>query len=275
MDVLRVDKDKCKQDGLCAADCPSGVIFFKGPGHYPELKRGGLEICLRCGHCVAVCPHGAMDHAEVPLVDCPPIHTDLALSREQAEQFLRSRRSVRRFKSRSVDKADLQQLIEIARYAPTASNAQVLRWLVINDQDRVKTIATRVVEWMRDLLQGNGEGVMPYMPNLVKAWDKGVDSILRGAPCLVVAMAPAESRNGMVDLTLALSYLELAAAQFGLGTCWAGLLQGALVSLPELRQDLGIPAGFPNHYPMMIGYSAARYYRLPERKAPRITWWEP
>jgi nitroreductase/NAD-dependent dihydropyrimidine dehydrogenase PreA subunit len=275
MDFLHVDKEKCKQDGLCAADCPSGVILFKGPGHYPELKRGGQEICLRCGHCVVVCPHGAMDHAEVPLTDCPPIDPSLDLSREQAEQFLRSRRSVRRFKSRPVEQDDLQQLIEIARHAPTASNAQVLHWLVINDQKRLKEIARRVVDWMRDLLQGSGEGLMPYMPNLVKAWDKGFDSILRSAPCLVVAMAPAESRNGMVDLTLALSYLELAAPQFGLGTCWAGLLQGALMSLPDLKQDLGIPSGFPFHYPLMIGYSAARYYRLPQRRAPAITWTAP
>lgn len=273
MDVLRVDKEKCKQDGLCAADCPSGVIYFKGPGHYPELKRGGLEICLRCGHCVAVCPHGAMDHAEVPLADCPPVDPALDFSRAQTVQFLRSRRSVRRFKSKPVEKNDLQQLIEIARYAPTASNAQLLRWLVINDQNRVKEISTRVVEWMRDLLQGSGKGVMPYMPNLVKAWDKGFDSILRGAPCLVVAMAPSEWRNGLVDLTLALSYLELAAPQFGLGTCWAGLMQGALMSLPDLKQEIGIPSEYSYHYPMMIGYTAARYYRLPERNAPRITWW--
>ena len=275
MTLLRVDEQKCKQDGLCAADCPSGVILFKGPGHYPELKRGGQEICLRCGHCVAVCPHGAMDHAEVPLAVCPPIDTSLGLSREQAEQFLRSRRSVRRFKPKAVKKDDLQSLIEIASYAPTASNAQMLRWLVINDSDHVRAISSRVVEWMRGLLQGAGADVMPYMPNLVKAWDKGIDSILRGAPCLVVAMAPTESRNGMVDLTLALSYLDLAAVQFGLGTCWAGLLQGALVSLPDLKQDLGIPAGFGHHYPMMIGYSAARYYRLPQRNAPRISWKAP
>lgn len=275
MDVLRVDKEKCKQDGLCAMDCPSGVIYFKGPGHYPELKRGGLDICLRCGHCVAVCPVGAMEHADIALGDCPPIDPALGLSREQTEQFLRSRRSVRRFKSRVVEKADLEQLIDIARYAPTAANAQLLQWLVINDQDRLKALSARVIDWMRQLMQESGKGLLPYMPNLVKAWDKGFDSILRSAPCLVVAMAPVTSSNGMVDLTLALSYLELAAPQFGLGTCWAGLLQGALLALPELKQDMGIPDDFRYHYPLMIGYSAARYYRLPKRKTPKITWWAP
>jgi nitroreductase len=41
---------------------------------------------------------------------------------------------------------------------------------------------------------------------------------------LVVASAPKEATNGMVDVTLALSYLDLLAPTMGLGTCWAGLL---------------------------------------------------
>jgi hypothetical protein len=44
------------------------------------------------------------------------------------------------------------------------------------------------------------------------------------------------------------------------------------MSKPELKQDVGIPADHPFHYPMMIGYANTRYHRLPQRKAPRIVW---
>ncbi|MEJ2038031.1 MAG: nitroreductase family protein, partial [Desulfosarcinaceae bacterium] len=258
MGLLTIDQDKCKQDGLCAADCPVGIIRFDGAGHYPELIPGGEAFCLRCGHCVAVCPHGAMDHAEVPLAQCPAIDPALALSQGQAEQFLRSRRSVRRFKDKPVERDVLQRLIEAARYAPTASNAQMLEWLVISDPARLHEIAGQVVDWMRNLIEDPKAVVMPYIPMMVQAWDTGIDTILRSATCLVVAMAPPEARNGMVDITLALSYLELAAPLHGLGTCWAGLLQGALVSKPELKQQMGIPGNYPHHYPMIIGYAKAR-----------------
>jgi nitroreductase len=88
----------------------------------------------------------------------------------------------------------------------------------------------------------------------------------------VVATAPAGASNGMIDISLALSYLELAAPQFGIGTCWAGLLQYALECNPTIKTAVGIPENCPYHYPMMVGYAKVRYYRLPERKPAVITW---
>lgn len=76
---------------------------------------------------------------------------------------------------------------------------------------------------------------------------------------------------GLVDLTLALSYLDLLAPTMGLGTCWAGLLEGALLSSASLRDEVGIPKEHPYPYPMMLGYPAMKYHRLPERKQPKIT----
>jgi nitroreductase len=213
-----------------------------------------------------------MDHAEVPLDQCPAIDSALAISPAQAEQFLRSRRSVRRFKDKPIEQELLQRLIETARYAPTASNVQPLAWRVINDPQRVQTIAGEVIGWMRGIVADPKAAVMPYMPLLIQSWDAGIDAILRSAPCLVVAMAPSEDRNGMVDLTLSLSYLELIAPLYGLGTCWAGLLQGALLSMPGLKEQVGISADYTFFFPMMIGYADTRFYRLPQRKAPKIEW---
>ena len=110
------------------------------------------------------------------------------------------------------------------------------------------------------------------MPIVVGAWDMGFDSVLRDAPVLVVASAPKAASNGMVDVTLALSYFELAAPKLGLGTCWAGLLEGALLSSSDTREALGLPEGHPYHYPMMVGYPKSKYFRVPQRKTPKIVW---
>jgi hypothetical protein len=57
------------------------------------------------------------------------------ISPAQAEQFLRSRRSVRQFKDKPVD-----------RDCPTASNSQLVEWVVLNDPKRlqVRSVAGQV-----------------------------------------------------------------------------------------------------------------------------------
>ena len=272
MGLLIVDEKECKKDGICVGECPMGIIKLKDGDGFPELVPGGEQICLVCGHCVAICPHGALSHEQIPVEACPVIDRDLVINEDQAVQFLRSRRSIRFFKETPPKKEKIQRLIEIARYAPTAGNTQMLEWLVVTDPAEIKKLAGITVDWMRQFMQKFPQAAPPYFPVIASLWDSGFDAVLRNAPALVVASAPKEARNGMVDVTLALSYFELAAPKLGLGTCWAGLLEGALLSSSEAREALGLPEGRPYHYPLMVGYPKGKYYRLPERKAPKITW---
>jgi nitroreductase len=209
----------------------------------------------------------------VPIEDCPPIQKELFINEAQMIQFLRSRRSIRSFENRPVEKETIQRLIEIARYSPTASNSQLVEWQVFNDKDIIKEFAKMTADWARDLLAKDSQASkLPYIPSIVAAWDAGYDAVLRGAPAMVVASAPKEDLNGTVNLTLALSYLELAAPSMGLGTCWAGILNRALLGWPPLQKAIGLPEDHTHHYPMMLGYPRAKYFRMPERKQPKITW---
>jgi nitroreductase/NAD-dependent dihydropyrimidine dehydrogenase PreA subunit len=273
LSLLIVDETKCKQDGFCARDCPGAIIRLKNKESYPELVPGGEQFCLICGHCVAVCPHGAMSHTKVPLEDCAPIQKELVIDEPQVVQFLRSRRSIRLYKDKPVEKQKIRRLIEIARYAPTASNTQLVEWRVFAGREKVKQLAKLAADWARAMLEKDPRAVKnPYIPGIVAAWDAGYDAVLRGAPAMLVASAPKEDRNGTVNLTLALSYLELAAPSMGLGACWAGLMQGALLGWPPLQKAIGLPEDHSHYYPIMLGYPKAKYFRLPQRKPPKITW---
>ena len=126
--------------------------------------------------------------------------------------------------------------------------------------------------WIREVLSKNAESVPPYMPLIVSAWDMGYNAVTWNAPTLVVAYAPSRAVTGMVDVTLALAYFELVAPKLGLGTCWAGLIEGALQASDAVKETVGLPGGTPHHHAMMVGYSKPKYLRLPERKAPKITW---
>lgn len=270
MGLLIIDETRCKRDGICVRECPSVVIQIGGNG-LPEILSGAERNCLDCGHCVAVCPHGALNHQRVPAAGSPAIKANLRIDEERALQFLRSRRSIRHFVQKPVEKNAIRRLIEGARYAPSAGNSQLVEWLVIGDKSRLREISRLTVDWVREVAK-NPEIVAasPYLPVVVSAWDAGFDSVLRDAPALVIASAPREAMNGLVDVTISLTYLDLLAPAMGLGTCWAGLLQGALVHTPSLKKVVGIPENHTQHYPMMVGYPEFTYHRVPERRAPRI-----
>ena len=63
MPLLEIDRERCHQDGICAEICPAQIITLDKATDYPALVPGGDDRCIRCGHCVAVCPHGALNHA--------------------------------------------------------------------------------------------------------------------------------------------------------------------------------------------------------------------
>jgi len=273
MSFLKIDEKKCKKDGICVSECPVAIIQQKDKESLPELVPGGEQVCLLCGHCVAVCPHGAMSHEKIPIESCQPIEKENIINEEQAVQFLRSRRSVRFFKDKPVEKQTLQRLIEIARYAPTGGNSQLVEWTVVNDKEKIHNLAGLTVDGMKQMLENDPKGnYPPYFPLIIAAWDFGMDVVLRQAPALVIASAPAAAIGGMADVSLALSYLELAAQTKGIGTCWAGIIHMGLQINKALQEAVGLPEGHVHQYAMMLGYAKPRYYRLPERKMPRIHW---
>ncbi len=274
MSLVQIDESKCKKDGICVKECPAAILQQKDKEETPEMVAGGEQVCLSCGHCVSVCPHGALNHTITPQKACPPIKTDLVINQKQAVQFLRSRRSIRNFKKKQVEKEEIQFLIDQARYAPTGSNSQTIEWTVHTNKSDIQEIADLSIEWMREFVNSADKdgGVVSYFPMIIAAYDSGIDTITRDAPCIVTASAPKTNFSGMVDLTLAMSYLELIAVPKGLGTCWAGLIKRALHSSETLRKKIGLPESHTHFYPMMIGYPRFRFHRLPERKQAKIHW---
>jgi len=269
MELFEVNQKTCKQDGICAADCPAGLIDFQ-KDRYPTPVAEAEELCTRCGHCVAVCPTGSLSHREMSVEHCPPIKKDFQVTMEQCEHFMRSRRSIRVFKDKPVPREELLRLIEIARYAPTGRNSQSVEWMVLSNRDELHHLTTIIADWVRSTTDNMPEGDLMVWE--LKRYEAGVDSILRGAPAVIVAHAEKESRMAPVDCTIALTYLELAAASMGLGCCWAGFFMSTATEFPPMMEALALPDGHQCFGAMMVGYPKFRYQRMPLRKPPNITW---
>jgi nitroreductase/NAD-dependent dihydropyrimidine dehydrogenase PreA subunit len=273
MPLLEVDREHCHQDSLCADVCPAQIITLHNDHGYPQLVADGAERCIRCGHCVAVCPHGALSHEAMSAAQCPAIDRGRLPDADQVKQFLRARRSIRRFKPEPLDRGLLAGLIDVARYAPSGHNSQPVRWLVVQAPEEVQRLAGLVADWMRHLMDEKSPMVAAmHLDLVVAAWDKGKDRICRSAPHLVMAHASQANPMAPAAATIALTYLELAVASRGLGACWAGYFNLAANLWPPLKDALGLPEGHSPFGAMLVGHPTYRYQRLPLRKEPRIIW---
>jgi len=271
--LFEIDIQKCKRDGICAAVCPLKLITVSEEDKLPVPIDRAEKQCIRCGHCVAVCPYGALSLNTMKPEQCLPVDTTTLPSAEQVKCFLTNRRSIRIYKKQPVDREILADIIDTARYAPTAVNLQPVNWLVIQDAGDVNRLAGLVIDWMRSVIREDPKLAKGLgMERFVSDWEKGEDRICRGAPHLIITHAPSAIGASQSSCIIALTCMELAAFSKGLGACWAGFFTRAANACPSIMEALNLPEGHEVFGAMMIGYPDVRYYRIPLRKKAAVTW---
>lgn len=143
---------------------------------------------------------------------------------------IKTRKSVRKYSSKSIEDEKLTAVLEAARLAPSASNRQEWRFVIVRDAERRKRIA--------------------------EAANK--QTFVGEAPAVIVACAETDGRIMMcgqpcypIDVAIALDHITLAAVEQGLGTCWIGAFDEK-----KVKEILGIPEEIRVVGLMPIGYPA-------------------
>lgn len=273
MSIITIDKEKCTGCGHCTKACPYKLIQINADNNLPQTAPHAEKACMDCGHCVAVCPHGALTHKSMSPDECMPLNPEWHIDEKKAEYFLRSRRSIRNFKQKKVEKETLHNLIRTASYAPSGHNSQPVNWLVIHDTEKLRELTAMVIDWMKDLKEKNPS--MAKMMNLdmiIAGHNLGFDAVCWSAPHLIAVHGHKKNPLAPDSCRIAMAYLDLAANSFHLGTCWAGFFYMALLSWQPLKEALGMPEDHNCYGTMITGYPELSYKRFPVRKEPQIKW---
>ena len=136
--MFKVNREKCIACMQCIKDCPARVI---------SLKDGKAEInnegCIKCGHCVAICPVYAVSTDDYNMEEVKPYDKEnFTVEAENLLNFIKFRRSVRRFKNKPVEKEKLEQIIEAGRFTQTSTNSQDVSYTVVTDKlEELKSLA--------------------------------------------------------------------------------------------------------------------------------------
>jgi len=296
MRVTGINDEKCIKCRECVKECPSG-LFISPPTKTGEHRKVFLEDtynrCSGCGHCVALCPTNAIIYEKgEPAVEFEGVgKPESIVDYDTIVKILRSRRSIRRYKPDPIPKEDLEAVLEAMRYAPSASNMQSWEYLVLNTPESIGKLREGVVNLMRlaRKLLKLVKYIKPIIPKSLKETaldpgtkisldnffidlENGLDPVFYKAPAVIVTYAPSYGHMAGNDAGIALTYGMLAAQARGLGTCWIGFAQEALLRNKKLRKSFKIPKHRSINGVFILGYPAVKYNRVPSRKPLKVKW---
>lgn len=271
--TIIIDSDTCTRCAICSNVCPMGIIIPPYENSLPHIPDEKTPMCISCGQCDAFCQTGALTREENQGNEPENAWDGKGLSPALLSTYIRSRRSIRNYRSEPVDKKTIESILDIARYAASGGNRQPVEWLVILNPEEVRRIANLTIGWMRTLV-GTTHPMSGYVPGLIAAWESGADIVFRGAPHLLVAHIHEDNPLAPVDGIIALTHVDIAAPSFGVGTCWAGFASIAAASYPPVLEAFGLSNGRIPAYIMMFGYPKYTPATIPDRKPLMITWRE-
>ncbi len=147
-----------------------------------------------------------------------------------------SRRSIRRYETKDIPTDALNKILEAGRQAPSANNIQPFHLIVLTDEEIKKELSTGL-------------------------WNKFV----KDSPLAVVGCAQtADIHDGkwsVVDTSIALQNMVIAAWAMGIGSCWIGDFEEE-----KVKQRLNIPKGWKVIALITFGYPAEQPH--PRSKKP-------
>jgi nitroreductase/ferredoxin len=282
-----INAGRCTLCGKCVEVCPKKII---------TIKDGSVSLtggdCMLCSHCYCACEYGAVSFGEnlreltfKTITYSEDTSVKAAVSPDKIINFLRSRRSIRKYSDRPVADDIISDLIEFSVSAPSGSNAQSWEFTVVNGRDRVSLLADSFKKafGMLNRLAGNpvtryfsvpffGNKIISYYKNnyntvktALEDAERGVDRLFHGAPCVIIIHSGAGSMPAE-DAQFAAYNIAILAHTLGLGTCFIGYASAAINRFKSLKERLDIPSGNRVNAVIAAGYPDIIFHRPALRK---------
>ena len=175
---------------------------------------------------------------------------------------IKSRRSRRFFIDKHIAEEAIEEILEAARYAPSALNKQPWKFIVISNKGTIRKLS--------DIIRGIAQKIAYYLPlfrlfrpelrdprvvaALKKTFATDGDNVFYQAPLLILIIAEKDAgRYAARDCALAAENMMLYATSIGIGSCFIGRVD-LLGKNTKGRDLLGVPPNHDIHAALVFGY---------------------
>ncbi|MBS7646731.1 MAG: nitroreductase family protein [Candidatus Bathyarchaeia archaeon] len=187
-------------------------------------------------------------------------------------ETVKTRRSIRKFKNDKISRDMINLILDIARWAPSAHNAQPWRCIIIDDEKVKLKLANEMGKaWLLDLL---GDGVPEDKAKemvRIESFERITKSPVVIIACLTMEdmhkypdkrRQRAEYMMAVQSVAAYVQTLLLLAHHFGLGACW---ICAPLFCQKAIRKALGLPRKIEPQAMIIMGYPDEKP-KPPQRK---------
>ncbi|MFX0018339.1 MAG: nitroreductase family protein [Promethearchaeota archaeon] len=148
------------------------------------------------------------------------------------EDLIYRRRTIRRFKQKSIPIDILKRLVDFARMAPSGMNIQGLEYIIISNSE-IRDKLFPLLRWAA------------YLPE-----DKQVPEIKRRPTAYIVVLGNTKiKRNVDIDVGAAIENILLGAIKYGIASCWMGS-----IDRDKIRDLFTIPNHYIIKYVISLGF---------------------
>lgn len=280
---VKINPETCIGCGLCTKVCSKKILKMDNKQltvlDYPDWG------CNQCGLCMSICPTKSIQVEGLNYDELVAL-SDNEIDFADMEEMLSSRRSIRSYKDRIVERNVIDKVIRMSALTPICVPPTNVQVLVLDDKEHLNELYLDIVRCWKKLIKSMKNPIyraisrrvaganqyhalishgLPSARICCESADKGKDVLTFDAPAIIFFHGNKHDICVVENCWLAASYATIAAHFMGLGSILSGMIPPIVNMNTDVKRKIGIPDGNNIQSCLILGYSAVKF----KRKIPR------